>query len=247
MVRISTSTSMRHSLVDKVTVEMANAYVKAYVEKNYQREISDVDCVWYYKQLFNGANNGYGEVIYLENRIKVANAMLTNSTAFDGVIEKVQTALDALKASEKAVDEQVADLTFKKNQVADQIKALEEPITDKIQLLEHEQGVLMEIEMYLKSVIATQDQSGFIREIEKKIKTLEVKLETQQALLEKAEYQKEQYEQGYYNVWKESYELSLQMAEADVALAQEAVDFYKARYEELQKRYESASQKNDAL
>ena len=90
-------------LVDEVTTDMLNAYVKSYCQKNYDWTPEDYQCIWYYNMF-----GDFGTLKTLENRIEVAKANLENSDLISSVIGTMQTNLDELIASIDPVKEEQA-------------------------------------------------------------------------------------------------------------------------------------------
>lgn len=149
--------------------------------------------------------------------------------------------LETLAADKKTAEEAVEALEDKKEAVNDQIADLEQAINDKIADLGHVKSVLANIIRTLNGALANLDMDGAIEDFQAQIDELKGDLEDAQEKLALAQYQLDEYNNGYYNVWKQALELRIQMEEALVENLQKDVEFAKARVDELQAKYDAAN------
>lgn len=234
-------------LVD-VTPEVVNAYIKlkhpGMPEYNY-----------YHQYIRFGL---YGETLYLNNRIAVAEAYVANNDLINNVTAEIQKGLDALVKSkedndaavEKAQEEldkvnaeilnleedvkgRIADLRWMENNLYNVISAINDGIA-KVEELRLENSEIKEAEgkTAIKSVINALDEQ---------LKQARTALEGNEKTLAEAQYMLDQYNNGYTEVNEK--ELDVKIAQNEVDEAQAAVDFAKARLDELQAKYEAASKK----
>lgn len=217
-------------LIDKVTKETVDEYLKAAGQ-------DEMDYPYCYRSFIGS----FGEVLYLENRIAVANACLSNSDLSNQAIRAMNANLETLAADKKTAEEAVEALEDKKEAVNDQIADLEQAINDKIADLGHVKSVLANIIRTLNGALANLDMDGAIEDFQAQIDELKGDLEDAQEKLALAQYQLDEYNNGYYNVWKQALELRIQMEEALVENLQKDVEFAKARVDELQAKYDAAN------
>lgn len=237
----------RAFLVDEITTDMLNAYVKNYVQKNYGWTPEDYQCIWYYNMLFGD----FGTLKTLENRIEVAKANLENSDLVSSIIGTMQTNLDELIASidpvkaEEAkakeaydakqaqynklfsdIDSQIAALNHQNDLINNVIAA----INQNFELLNDQNAANPEAVQNaiddLKGDVA--DQQGVLAAAQKALKEAQDNL----ALLENgnAEYD--------YN----PYTAQIDQLTAALEVSKDQLAAVKARLDEIQAKYEAAAQ-----
>lgn len=236
----------RAFLVDNVTVEMANAYVKSYVKRNYGYEIQDYLCYQYY-WLFND----FGAVISLENRIAVANANLANSDLSTSAVATLEANLETLEQSKVDAEADLADLRDQKAAAEAKIDSLFKNVNDKIADLSHVQNDLNIIITTIKSGISELQQlavgassaqalQNMINQNKATLANAEVALENAQKMLDAAQYQLDQYNNGYKDL-ANPHQPTVDYLKAKVEAEKEYVDVLKAHLDDVMAIYEKAT------
>lgn len=203
-----------------------------------------------YPNNYNNYFGLFGKTLYVDNRIEVANAYITNKPAIEAAFEDVQTQIDNLVASrdelsdkideaQKAVDaarEAVAELNAdswaeyyelqRQNSVADEmITAISEAA---------EATGVAETEQYTQETI---DEA--IKNIEQSIKDKEESIPGLEEALARAKYILDQYEKGLISS-AEIAALDVEKAKLAMDAAKEELDAAKARLDAAIKSVEGA-------
>lgn len=234
---------------DKITVATLNEYIK--------KDDPDMDQFNYYTVYDRFGL--FGTSCQLENRIKVAQAYIDNANLLTEATATLQKNLDALEKSNADAIEAGVELS---NQLADvdkEITALEQGVKDKIADLDHWSVQYGNILSTITSAIETVENITPIKgdqyvqgNIDAVIKALvegandEIakannQIEYLNKQLDKAKYQLGLYEENKDTVLPNPYTIALEVAEANLAAAQEKLAFLKAHADELQAKYEAAS------
>lgn len=234
-------------LVDNVTVDMMNAYIKAYFKRNYGWEPEDFQCASYYDRF-----GAFGNMSYTENRIAVAKANIANSNLVPDAVKSLQANLDTMDADRVAAEDAVSAIQAERNDVENQINALNKAIDDKIKDLNHVGNDLATIISTIQSGIAqlqatvtapsVEDVIGQITKynVDTHIATLQNKLDEATTMLEKAKYQLDQYNAGYKDL-ENPYKPYVEYLQANVEAQKEYVELLKAHLEDVQAIYEKAT------
>lgn len=192
----------------------------------------------------------FGKTLYVDNRIEVANAYITNKPAIEAAFEDVQTQIDNLVAS---YDEQDGKVEEARKAVSDAEEAVEELNADswaEYYELQRQNSVADEMITAISEAaeatgVAETDQytqetiDAAIENIEQSIKDKEESIPGLEEALAKAKYILDQYEKGLIS----SAELAaLGVEEAKLAMdaAKEELDAAKARLDAAIKSVENA-------
>ncbi|MBD5279984.1 MAG: hypothetical protein HDS35_05515 [Bacteroides sp.] len=233
-------------LVDEVTTDMLNAYVKNYVQRNEGWTPEDYQCIVYYYMF-----GDFGTLKTLENRIEVAKANLENSDLISNVLGTMETNLNDLIASidpvkeEQAkakeaydakqaqyaklfddVNEQLGALNYQ-NEIINRVIAA---INENFELLNDQNAANPEAVQntidYYKRLVAYQQ--NVLADAQKALKEAQDNL----ALLENgnAEYD--------YN----PYTAQIDQLTAELEVSKDQLAAVKARLDEIQAKYEAAAQ-----
>lgn len=229
---------------DQITVETLNDYIKA--ANSYLPETE------YYLQYRNFGL--FGTSCYLNNRIKVAQAYIDNANILTQATATLQTNLEALEASYTDALEAKQDLQNQFNDVDKEITALQSAVDQKLRELRHWQTMYGLIISDITNVIAASEnlQQGtdlniaellesMIKGANDEIASCNNQIEYLNKQLDKAKYQLGLYEENKDTVLPNPYTIALEVAEANLAAAQEKLAFLKAHADELQAQYEAAS------
>lgn len=225
-------------LIDNVTREMVNEYIKKY----------NPNIPPYLYDNFYRYFGSYGQTLYLEDRIAIAKAYLANTNIINEVTKTLQTNLDALNKSytdamedvekiekeKEAVDEEITNLTNalieKHNDLAELGRTLSRIIGTiqkaiaKVEFPENKGELLPEILKDLNDGI--EDYTGYLANWNKK--------------LEKAQYQLDQYNNGYTDI-ENPLKITADYFQQLLIQAGIEVDFAKAHLDELQAQYDAAT------
>lgn len=241
-------------LVD-VTPQIVTDYIAQYVKDNHVTYIKPYQYITYYYYFFSY----YGKTLYLENRLAVADACLAQSDLVANATKEMKDNLQALEDSKDAQEEAVRKVGEEWNAVNDQIKELEQGVRDKIQDYDHMSVQYGQLLSTITSAIETVENITPIKgdqyvqgNIDTVIKALvdgandEIakannQIEYLNKQLDKAKYQLGLYEENKDTVLPNIYEIPLEVAEANLAAAQEKLAFLKAHADDLQAQYEAAS------
>lgn len=234
-------------LVDNVTVDMMNAYIKAYYKRNYGWEPEDYQCASDYYRF-----GAFGSMSWTENRIAVAKANIANSNLVPDAVESLQANLDTMDADLVAAEDAVSAIQAERTDVENQINALNKNIDDKINDLNHVGNDLAIIISTIQNGIAqlqatvtapsVEDVIGQITKnnVDTHIANLQNKLDEATTMLEKAKYQLDQYNAGYKDL-ENPYKPFVEYLQANVEAQKEYVELLKAHLEDVQAIYEKAT------
>lgn len=234
-------------LVDNVTVDMMNAYIKAYYKRTYEWEPEDFQCASLYSRF-----GAFGNMSYTENRIAVAKANIANSNLVPDAVNSLQANLDTMEADRVAAEDAVSAIQAERDDVENQITALNKTIDDKIKDLNHVGSDLATIISTIQNGIAqlqatvtapsVEDVIGQITKnnVDTHIATLQNKLDEATTMLEKAKYQLDQYNAGYKDL-ENPYKPYVEYLQANVDAQKEYVELLKAHLEDVQAIYEKAT------
>jgi len=225
-------------LIDNVTPEMVNAYIQKWNkdEKPYN-----------YYNYYNNFGS-YGQTLYLENRIAVAKIYLNNTDVINEATKALQANLDALKKTNKEAKDAVAKLEEEKDAVDEQIEELTIALKDKEDALGETETTLGKIIAAIeKGIVDTEfpdkqgsDLKAVLNEINNDIKLNEKRVAFWTEKLEAAQYQLDQYNNGYVDL-QDPLEIKVEYFKAELDEAQIDVDNAKAHYEALQAKYDAAT------
>lgn len=226
-------------LVDNVTVDMVNAYIAEFGQVNYPD---------FYRYYFGA----FGKTLYLQNRIEVAKAMISNQGLLSDAINPIQENLKALEDLMAEARQGEEDLWAEYNEVDAQIKALEASVNAKIEDLNHwnrqytyalskitEAIGMVENEAYYGNI--TEIIEGLINGYNDDIAICNKRIEELNEQLDRAKYQLDQYVNNEGTLNANPYEIALEYAEATLNAAKEKLEFLKNRADELQAKYEAAN------
>lgn len=236
-------------LVD-VTPQIVTEYIAQYVKK-YNVNIEPYQYITEYYNFFSY----YGETLYLENRLAVADACLAQSDLVANATKEMKDNLQALEDSKDAQEEAVRKVGEEWNAVNDQIKELEQGVRDKIKDCEHMQGQYEHLlSQITQAIAATEDgiKTDGMKNIDEILKDLIAsanasiegcnnQIEYLNKELAKANYQLKLYEENPDTVLPNPNSIALSIAQNNLAAAQERLEFLKNRADELQAQYEAAT------
>lgn len=203
-----------------------------------------------YPGIYNSDFGLFGKTLYLDNRIEVANAYITNKPAIEAAFEDVQAQIDnlvasrdelsdkideagkAVKAAEEAVDELNADSWTEYNELQRQNNVADAMIT-AISEAALATGVA-ETEQYTQETI---DEA--IKVIENKIEETENSIPGLEEALARAQYVLDQYEKQLVSD-AEIAALAVEEAKLAMDAAKEELDAAKARLDAAIKSVEGA-------
>ena len=203
-----------------------------------------------YPGIYNSDFGLFGKTLYVDNRIEVANAYITNKPAIEAAFEDVQAQIDnlvasrdelsdkideagkAVKAAEEAVDELNADSWTEYNELQRQNNVADAMIT-AISEAALATGVA-ETEQYTQETI---DEA--IKAIENKIEETENSIPGLEEALARAQYVLDQYEKQLVSD-AEIAALAVEEAKLAMDAAKEELDAAKARLDAAIKRVEGA-------
>lgn len=243
-------------LVDDVTVDMVNDYIKEYMEVN-NLVVNELEYYSYYNQFFGL----YGDLIYTKNRIQVAEVM-ANQDLLDSSIKPLNDGLEALKKSKEDAEDAKKVLENKKQDKKDEYDVLAEKLwyrksqiegwrTTYDTLLSDLTALIAELEIQDLEGYTTSDANTNNLKIDKYIKAIIEKRENdiewydnQIAKYEKdkarAEYQLQQYKDNEGVMNANPVQNDLDAAYRDLEAAKEKLAFLKARADELETLYKDA-------
>lgn len=241
-------------LVDAVTPEMINDYIAKNILTNRPNsEVEPYECYPYYLEF-----GAYGDVLYIQSRLDVADAMLANA-------DIAQTNIDAVKANIDIMAQSLENALANVVKVQDEYAAAAEAVNDlytdidqKIYLAEQLVAPYDKIVGSLQAAVNklyNNESDVQLSEGENAQKVIKEAIQAHEGMIawynemlevnakatERAEYQLAQLKAG---ITLEASESSLQIeldkltAEADVLKQQ--VDFYLTRVEDLTKEYNAA-------
>ncbi len=229
---------------DKITVETLNEYIKVFFSG-----LNEMNYYTYYDQF-----GLFGTASYLNNRITVAQAYIDNAGILTDATATLQTNLEALETSLTDALEAREDLQNQFNDVDKEITALQSAVDQKLRELRHWQTMYSLIISDITNVIAASEnlQQGtdlniaellesMIKGANYDIASCNNQIEYLNKQLDKAKYQLGLYEENKDTVLPNPYTIALEVAEANLAAAQEKLAFLKAHADELQAKYEAAS------
>jgi len=244
-------------LVDEVTLEMVNDYIAGYIKHNdYTQE------PYQYYQFYNENERfgAYGNVLYLENRIKIGEAYLANSDDVNAITKALE---DNRAALEKSYDDQKALVEDAEKIVTEKEKAYASVFTE----IDDTIGSLGELNRIYDNILAackwavadlanredvpdniniSDDKSikNAIEQTEGWITSLNEALAKKQESLELAKKQLETALNNgdLYNV--NPYEIKVNDLKAELEAEKANLELHKAHLDELQAAYDAASSKN---
>ena len=230
-------------LVD-VTPQIVTEYIAQYVKKN-NVSIEPYQYITAYHRFFSY----YGDTLYLENRLAVADACLAQSDLVANATKEMKDNLQALEDSKDAQEEAVRKVGEEWNAANAQIVKLEQSVNDKLADLGHVKRDLEAIISTIKDAIAEvqfgQDNEAALKNFYTACKingeTAQAIIDKKTALLEKAKYQLEQFNNGEADYSLNPYDLEVASLESEVAAAQAQLDFIKEALDVAQARYEAAT------
>lgn len=230
---------------DKITVQTLNEYIKSYFTWMNETE---------YYDRYNSDFGLFGVSCYLNNRITVAQAYIDNAGILTDATATLQTNLEALETSLTDALEAQNDLYNQLSDVKKEIKALESAVDQKLRELRHWQTMYSSIISDITNVIAASENlpqgtdfniaellENMIKGANDDIASCNNQIEYLNKQLDKAKYQLGLYEENKDTVLPNPYTIALEVAEANLAAAQEKLAFLKAHADELQAKYEAAS------
>lgn len=239
-------------LVNAVTPEMINDYIAKNIFLTTLDEINVADCYTYYP--YFGA---YGQTLYLQSRLDVADAMLANA-------DLAQSSIDTMKANlatmEQSFENAKAEVEKVQEAAADADKAVEDLYTDidaRIEAAKQLVGPYNTIVNSLQTAVKTlylneTDGDNFSGDVQAAIKgalaSIDQNITSQNADLaaihhaaERVQYQIAQLEAGIALGENESAEqINIDKLTAQADVLKEVVDFYLTRVEDLTKEYNAA-------
>lgn len=237
----------RAFLVANVTIETVDAYIK--------QQNPELPTYLYYTQY--DMFGSFGDTLELENRIAVAKTYLNNTDIVSEVTKTLQANLDALNkgyedakaAVEKiqeekdAVDLQIENLTTELNNKLEDLNKLGITLRNIISTIE--KGIA-KIEFPDKQGQPTSGNDGvlttIINELNKETEKYEGYLANWNRKLEAAQYQLDQYNNGYTDI-ENPLKIRADYYQELLNQAQAEVNFAKARLDELQAQYDAATKK----
>lgn len=230
-------------LVD-VTPQIVTEYIAQYVKKN-NVSIEPYQYITAYHSFFSY----YGDTLYLENRLAVADACLAQSDLVANATKEMKDNLQALEDSKDAQEEAVRKVGEEWNAANAQIVKLEQSVNDKLADLGHVKRDLEAIISTIKDAIAEvqfgQDNEAALKNFYTACKingeNAQAIIDKKTALLEKAKYQLEQFNNGEADYSLNPYDLEVASLESEVAAAQAQLDFIKEALDVAQARYEAAT------
>lgn len=238
-------------LVDDVTKEMVNAYIHAIPNNEETPEYA----YGYFYNLFGL----YGDTLELDYSIAMAKAALNNTDDINAVLKTLNENLTSIKDAYEAQEKKVAEATEEKTSINTQIDNLEQGVKDKIADLDHWSVQYGNILSTITSAIETIENitpikgdqyvqgnidtviNALVDGANDEIAKANNQIEYLNKQLDKAKYQLGLYEENKDTVLPNIYEIPLEVAEANLAAAQEKLAFLKAHADDLQAQYEAAS------
>lgn len=210
----------------------------------------------YYNQYHNFGL--FGQMEYYKNRIALAEAMLANADLLSQLTAGVDARIKALNDQVKAQQDKIQDIRDEQTKNADAIADATKEITDKIADLNSKQGILTTIKTTIEGAINTiigangaTDKDGnniaTLEALKKAIKDLNDEVKKKQTEIENLEkyLEKAQYQLGLYDDFKlnevDVLKLEAEVKKADLDREFAALNFFKARVDELQKAYDAAT------
>lgn len=210
----------------------------------------------YYEQYLNFGL--FGQMEYYNNRIAIAKAMLENAGLLTKLTEGVDTRIQDIKDQRKAQDDKLKAIREEQAKNSEAIYEAEAEIRAKIADLSAKKGVLETIKSTIESAINNIIASNGAQDIQKnEIATLEAlkaaianlnkRVEEKKAEIENLEkyLEKAEYQLGLYDEFKlnevDVLKLEAELKKADLDRELEALNFFKARVDELQKAYDAAT------
>lgn len=203
-----------------------------------------------YPGIYNSDFGLFGKTLYVDNRIEVANAYITNKPVIEAAFEDVQTQIDNLVAS---YDEQDGKVEEARKAVSDAEEAVEELNADswaEYYELQRQNNVADEMITAISEAaeatgVAETDQytqetiDKAIENIEQSIKDKEESIPGLEEALARAKYILDQYEKGLISS-AELAALGVEKAKLAMEAAKEELDAAKARLDAAIKSVEGA-------
>ncbi len=233
-------------LVDNVTKDMINSYIAEMYPW-----MDEFNYPYYYNALFGK----FGRMLYLQNRVDVATAMVANQSLLTDAIKPLQENLEALEGLMNDLREGQVDLSNKMNEKKDQIDALEADVNAKIKNLNHWDNLytwaLQDITANIGLIAGDPSINGSegikdilnasIENAEAMIAVCNNRIEGLNESLAKAKYQLDQYVNNEGVINGNPVAITVQNAEAALNAAKELLQLLKNRADELQAKYEAAN------
>lgn len=232
-------------LVENVDLAMVNAYIKAMPGNQDTQEYN-----YHYYYVIFGL---YGDILNLEYNIGMAKAVVGNSADINAALATLNENLTAIEDGYVAQNEKVEKAEENLTDINDQIAELESDVTNKIEDLQHWNVMYTQLLSQLSQAIAAVELgvnsevniedilAAAINNANEEIKKCNNQIEYLNKQLDKAKYQLGLYEENKDTVLPNPYTIALEVAEANLAAAQEKLAFLKAHADELQAKYEAAS------
>lgn len=226
--------------LEPLTIDEMNEYIAA----NYPN-LAPYQYYTMYSTLFGA----YGTVEGNKAQIAAIKATINNADAVNEAVAALETQLKALEDSKTAQGDKVKAVEAQLKAVKDKIAALEGELNTQLGKLTHEASDLNTIIGTVSSAILTINDlndvgnadeviKDAIENFENQIKANETPLKNAQERLAKAQFQLNQYENGYTDI-ENPLKLEVEAAQAELALQKDKLDFLKARLEEAQAKYEA--------
>lgn len=242
---------------DRIPADRLVALDKAELDKYIEAFLKENEFPFDYYQIYNDFCGTFGRTLYYDNRIEMANLYLNNKDAIDKAIAAVQNQIDAIKATK--TEKENAYKAVKKDRDAAQkkVNGLYSAIQDQIDDLDWDNEQYGKIIGTLNTAIAkindlkdfegndieTEAIADAIEEVEGFITKTNNRLENAKKALDKAQYQLDQYNNGYKDL-ENPLKLDVEMAKAELDRQADALAFLKARLDEVQAIYEAATKKD---
>ena len=234
-------------LVDEVTTDMLNAYVKHYVNKNYGWTPEDYQCVQWYSNMFGA----FGALKTLENRIEVAKANLENSDLVSSIIGTMQTNLNDLIASIDPVKAEEAKAKEAYDAKQAQYAKLFDDINEQLGALNYQNGLINRVIAAInENFELLNDQKAANPEaVQNTIADLKGDVAYQQTVLADAQKALKEaqdnlalLENGNAEYDYNPYTAQIDQLTAELEVSKDQLAAVKARLDEIQAKYEAAAQ-----
>lgn len=236
----------RAFLVEEVTVDMLNAYVKSYCKKNYGRELQDYQCYWYYSSLFGD----YGQLEYLKNRIAVANATIANSELSTTAVADLEANLEALINSAEPVEQEMAKAYETYEAKSEEYNQLYVDVRDQMSDLIYDNYLMNNVLQVINNnfellndvdKVKPEDIQAAIDALQKNISAEESNIAIAEKALNEAKNNLTLLENGNAEYDYNPYTAQIELLTAQLEVSKDRLDLIKARLDELQSKYEAAA------
>ena len=234
-------------------IDVDKNVIDSYLKAQYP-DMKEYQYYTQYKALFGS----FGEVLYLENRIDVANAYLANNSLITDAVKPLQEHLQALEDLYTSAEEELQSLREQWADVNKQITELNAELDKEGIALSWDGQNIANVISAINTAIAAienpvstpggdQMVSGDVSSALKKlvedandeIAGANKRIEDLNLLLDKAKYQLDQYNNGYSDL-DNPYLYAVEYYKAIAEGAKVKLDFLKANVDALQAKYDAA-------